>query len=236
MRIKILVLFIMFSMKSFSQNSFEGVLKYKVGIELLDGYKKMGISKEDFIKGLKEQGAFFNEIEYAYKDGNYQILTINKNKKRKQIYLKNTNKTYFFEDDMVIVTDASIDLETKKGNIPKVEILDETQIVFGEKCNIVKVGWKTGTYYYYYKKGFLSMDSSLFTNYNYDMWYGFLKISNALPLKIVKKVNGFMTTTMTLSSYKEKEINNKIFQLPKMHKDIELSSYGLSHQEVFVVD
>jgi hypothetical protein len=48
------------------------------------------------------------------------------------------------------------------------------------------------------------------------MWSEYLKLSNSLPLKIVKRMNGMMTITMTLKEIKEYSVNDKIFKLPKL--------------------
>lgn len=48
------------------------------------------------------------------------------------------------------------------------------------------------------------------------MWSEYLKISNSLPLKIVKKTNGLMTVTMTLTEIKEHTVKDKTFKLPKL--------------------
>ena len=48
------------------------------------------------------------------------------------------------------------------------------------------------------------------------MWSEYLKLSNSLPLKIVKRMDGLMTITMTLIEIKEHTVNDKVFKLPKL--------------------
>ncbi|HAO13960.1 MAG TPA: hypothetical protein DDE71_00110, partial [Tenacibaculum sp.] len=94
------------------------------------------------------------------------------------------------------------------GTKPKEEFGETTIEVLGKRCKKVTIIWKAGQFEYYYNSEYLKMDSSLFLNYNYDGWYQFLKKSNSLPLRIVKKVGGMIITTMDLIEVNEVNVND----------------------------
>ena len=228
------VIFLFGTCNLISQNSFEGVIEYDVKFKMLEGFEKFGVSNDDFIKNLKSQGEYFSKVDYYYKGGNYAFETNLKNNIRKQIYVSKENNIYFFENDLVIVSDASIDLETVKGNTPKIQLLDKTELINNIRCNVVKVVWKLGTYYYYYNSEILIVDPNLFKGHNYDQFYRFLEISKSLPIRIVKEVNNLMVTELTLKKFFKKKIMDNVFDIPNLQYDDDLNKYAQPHQKVFV--
>lgn len=121
------------------------------------------------------------------------------------------------------------------GTKPKEEFGETTIEVLGKRCKKVTIIWKAGQFEYYYNSEYLKMDSSLFLNYNYDGWYQFLKKSNSLPLRIVKKVGGMIITTMDLIEVNEVNVNDSVFELPKMKLDEELSELTPENQKVYKI-
>lgn len=220
---------------SFGQN-FEGTLTYTTSIELSEKMKKMGLTKEILMKKMEEENSFSSKINYSYKEDNYLIEMSDNGTSSKYIGEKNTIYTREKDDDLIVAIDASIDLENQMfGTTPKIEKMETDVIILDKKCNKVVVTWKTGVYEYYYNADFLKMDSNLYKNHKYDMWFEYLKISNALPLRIVKKTAGMMTLTMDLIDLKETNIGITKFDLPKMKLDKEMSKYVPKNQTVYKV-
>ncbi len=217
--------------------SFEGVLTYKTDIELSQKMKEMGLTKEIIMKKMKEENSFSDQIKYTYKGSNYLMQMLDNGTETKYIGEENTIYTREKDDDLIIAIDASIDLENQMfGTSPKIEKKETDVIILDKKCDKVIVTWKTGTYEYYYNSGFLKMDSDLYKNHKYDMWFEFLQVSRSLPLRIVKKVSGMMTITMDLIDVKEFKVDMAKFDLPKMKLDKEMSKYVAKNQVVYKVN
>lgn len=214
--------------------SFEGTLTYYSEIDILEKFKKMGLTKEMLVAKMKEDGSYSDTIKTSYKQGNYYSV-LNSNPKNKLIYKSADNKLYVMRDgsDVCSVTDVSIDLEsTMTGKMPTVQKLDTTVVVNGASCSIVRVQWKSGTYDYYYNPTKLSADPNLFANHTYDGWAEFLKISRALPVRIVKTMNGMMTVTQTLVFTKAGPVDEKLFTLPTLVPDKDLNIIKMPNGEI----
>lgn len=231
----IIILLLLISTVTFGQN-FEGTLTYSTDISLSSKMKEMGLTKEILMDKMKEENSFSSKINYSYKSGNYLMEMVDNGTTSKYIGEKNTIYTRQKNDDLIIGVDAGIDLENEMfGTTPKIEIKETDVIILDKKCSKVVVTWKTGIYEYYFNSGFLKMDSNLYKNHKYDMWFEYLKISNALPLRIVKKTGGMMTLTMDLISINETQIDLKRFDLPKMKIDEEMSKYVPKNQTVYKI-
>ncbi|QRM90376.1 hypothetical protein FG167_14400 [Lacinutrix sp. WUR7] len=210
--------FIFYSCIAISQN-FEGTLTYKNDLVLSKKLvEKTGLTVEK----MKKNNSFFAYTEITYKQGNYCMEA--SNSRIKQIYNPERKELLTIDSklDLVSAIITNIDLEFEKtGNLPKIEIVDTKEVILSHTCKKVVVTWQSGVYAYYYNSQFLPMDPNLYANHRYDMWFEFLKKSNALPLKIVKKTNGFMTATMTLEKVDAHAVKDKKFKLPKLkpHED-----------------
>jgi len=216
--------------------SFEGTLTYVSELEVLPKMTKMGVTKEMLIDKMKQEGSWSDTIKTSYKHGNY-VTFLNNSLKSRTIYNSDSNKIYSLQNgdasDICTVTDASIDLESvMTGKLLTVEKLDTNVIVDGINCNIVRVKWKSGTYDYYYNSNKLTVDTTLFAQHLYDGWSEYLKISNSLPLKIVKMTKGMMTITMTLVSSKVEVINEKMFIIPTLISDKDLNVVKIANREI----
>jgi len=209
----LLLLLFLIPIVSFSQN-FEGTLVYENDIEIAEKFsKQLGMTKEK----MMESGQFFEETLITYKNGNY-LSKPNKGK-IKVIYLSERNEilTIDKKSDLVPAIKAEIDLETElKNKKPKITIKQTDEVILNVECSKVIVEWETGTYEYFFNSDYLKMDSTLYSNHKYDMWSDYLKLSNSLPLKIVKRMDGMMTIIMTLKEIKEHSVKDKIFELPKL--------------------
>lgn len=220
---------------SFGQ-TYEGTLTYVADFEVSEKLVKMGMTKQILLDKMKSEGSWSDTIRTSYKQGNYYTL-LNSNPKSWSTYRADNNKIYSMQDgeasDICTVTDASIDLEfTMTGKMPIVEKIDTTVIVGRVPCSIVRVKWKSGTYDYYYNETKFTIDASLFSKHTYDGWADFLKISKALPLKIVKTTKGMMTITMTLISSKTEVIDDKLFSIPTLVPDKDLNVVKIANREI----
>lgn len=219
--------------------SFEGTVVYKTDykFQISEKMKKMGISEDMIKQKMKTEGSWSDSVKTKYKGGNYISYT-NFNPQSWSIYKQETNKLYSFQNgeasDICTVTDVSIDLEFQMtGNKPTIQKLDTIVDIDGKRCEIVRVQWKTGTYDYYYDNSFLKVDSKLFENHIYDGWADFLKISNSLPVKIIKSVKGLSTVSFTLTRYTEETIDPELFEIPKLKPDKDLNLIKIGNRELF---
>jgi hypothetical protein len=232
-----LLYFLILTASIASAQSFEGTLVYKTDYDIHPSEKmmKMGITKELLTKKLKADDSYTDSIKTIYKAGNY-ITFSNFNRPTYIIYRADDNKLYSFSDgeksDICMVTDASIDLESKMtGTGPIISKLDSIVNVNGLSCNIVRVKWKSGTYDYYYNTNTLVIDPKFFAKHIYDGWAEYLKISGALPVRIVKEV-GVATVTFTLNRKKSETIDAKLFSIPKLVEDQELNQIRIANREM----
>jgi hypothetical protein len=237
MKYLITTLFVLTTGLLFGQ-SFEGTVVYKTDFKFQISKKmaQMGLTEEMMKEKMKKDGSWTDSVKTSYKQGDYITYT-NFNPKSWSVYKQKDNKLYSFESgeasDLCTVTDVSIDLEFQMtGNKPTVVKLDTIAEINGMKCEAVRVKWKTGTYDYYYNSSFLKVDSKLYANHIYDGWADFLKISNALPVKIVKSTKGMSTVTYTLTRHSEEKIDPKLFVIPKLVADKELNVIKIANREV----
>ena len=212
--------------------SFEGTLVYKVGYEfrISDKMTKMGVTEQAVKERMKKDGTWTDSIKTSYKQGDYITYT-NFTPKSWSVYKQSANKLYTFQDgegsDICTVTDVSVDLEAQATGVkPTVEKLDTLVEVNAMKCEVVRVKWKAGTYDYYYNSTFLKVDPKLFEGHVYDGLAEFLKISNSLPIRMVKSTKGLANVTLTLSRHSQETVDPKLFELPKLVPDKDMVKVG----------
>jgi hypothetical protein len=218
--------------------SFEGTLNYNVEykFDIAPEMEKMGLTKEVLIEKMKSEGKWSDSLRITYKKDKY-IMYTNFSPQAWSIYLGETNKIYSFQQDdsegICTITDASIDLEQQMtGNKPVIGKTGTVTPVNGWMCEDVKVTWKSGTYDYYYHPSSFEMDPTLYANHIYDGWAGYLNISHALPVRIVKSIKGVGTVTLTLSSYKEEKVDSMIFEIPELVPDKDLNIIKIANREL----
>ncbi|HYF03933.1 MAG TPA: hypothetical protein VEC36_11185, partial [Patescibacteria group bacterium] len=217
--------------------SFEGTLVYKADFEfhISEKMAQMGITEEMMKEKIKNDGSWSDSIKTSYKQGEYITYT-NSIPQSWSVYKQKDNKLYSFQNgeasDICTVTDASIDLEFQMtGNKPTIEKLDTLVELNGMKCEVVRVRWQAGIYDYYYNNSFLNVNYKLFEKHVYDGWADFLKISNSLPVKIVKSVNSLTTVTLTLVRHSQQTIDPKLFTIPKLVTDKDLNIFKTGNRE-----
>ncbi|MCB9201778.1 MAG: hypothetical protein H6604_01845 [Flavobacteriales bacterium] len=212
---KYLLLIFLISTTFSCESYFQGEVKYSVTTEVLgDSLRNTKLINQLIIDGIIHK----DSVSYFYSNsGNYKINYTLHNKKIPSYYIKSDKMLYsFIGDNIVTGLDITIDLEQKLGNKPKIKLLDYKQKIGNYDCSIVEIIWKTGVYRYYFSKGIMKIDKDNYKNYNYNQWYSYLNISNSLPIRVEHEINGFYKTTYTLDYFKNKNIPNSIFKLPKM--------------------
>ncbi|MCL2131357.1 MAG: hypothetical protein FWH36_02695 [Lentimicrobiaceae bacterium] len=218
--------------------SFEGTLVYKTDFEFQISEKmaEMGITEEIMVEKMKKDGSWTDSITTSYKQGSY-IKYSNCNPQSWSIYNPQTNKLYAFieGENTCVVSDASVDLDYQMIGKPTIEKLDTIVEINGMKCEIVRFSWKAGVYDYYYNNSFLKIDPTLFENHIYDGWADFLKISNSLPIKIIKSIDGLITTTFDLIRHSEETIDPKLFKIPKLKANKKLNFMKSLNMEVMKI-
>lgn len=229
------MLILIVSTISFAQ-SFEGTLIYTTDFQVSEKMEKMGMTKRKLQEKMQQEGSWSDTVKVIYKNGSYRTQ-LNSNPKSWSIYKPENNKIYTFQDgeasDICTVTDAGFDYEaTLSGKLPSVKKLDTIVKINGRDCEVVSVKWKSGTYSYYYEKGYLQADPKLFKAHIYDGWSEFLQHSSALPVRIVKEVNGMSTVTMELVSAKPETVDPKLFDIPKLKADPDLNMIKIGNREI----
>jgi hypothetical protein len=217
--------------------SFEGTMNYKAEYKfsISSEMEKIGITKEALIEKMKAEGTWSDSIKITYKRDNY-LMNTSFSPAAWSIYKGETNKLYSFrenESDICTVTDVSVDLEEQMSGVkPAIGKTGDRIDVNGWMCEVVRVVWKSGSYEYYYHPSSFKVDSTFYTNYIYDGWAGYLKIAHSLPVRVVKKIDGLGTVTLTLSSYMEENVNDKIFVIPKLIPDPDLNIIRIANREL----
>jgi hypothetical protein len=212
--------------------TYKSEYKFNISPEM----EKMGVTEKVLIEKMKDEGTWSDSIRITYKRNNF-IMYTNVSPAAWTIYKGETNKLYSFQekdlDGICTVTDVSMDLEEQMtGNKPVIGLTGDRIEINGWMCEVVRVIWKSGSYDYYYHSSSFSVDPILYTNYVYDGWAGYLKISHALPIRIVKSINGVGTVTLTLSGYKEEIVDDKIFTLPELIPDKDLNVIKIANREL----
>lgn len=198
--------------------NFEGTLTYTFDFELSEEMKNKGFTKEDLKQRLIDEKTFSEEVKYFYKDSNYIIETVNST----GTYLSLDNIIYSRNRGENIV----VAINTKDNPIKVINTtIEETDLyILGVRCKKMIIETKHGEYEYFFNSDFLKMDASLYENYFYENFNTYLKVSNSLPFRIIKNING-NKTIMNLVNYEKKKINDSIFELPRMSLDESYSTY-----------
>jgi hypothetical protein len=220
------IIFILSAIVTFSQN-FEGTITYITDFEVSPKMIEKGLTKEVLLEKMKNDGLNFDTIFISYKNGSYYKYSTNK-LKTWSLYTDSSQNIYTvsngIENEICTITNANLDTEYAYYNImPTVIKLDTIVAVNGIDCSIARVKWKSGYYDYYFNSDILKTDPKLFSHHVYDGFYEFLKISNSLPIKIVKYGGSSMTTTETLINFNQESIDNKVFYIPNLIDDKSLN-------------
>ncbi len=221
----ILALFLALSINA---QNFEGTLTYKIEAEVGEQMKNLGVTMETLKAIMEEEGVWTDSVSITYKN-NYYVVKPNNKVKTASVYQPDSNMLFSIDlgADICTVQDMGVDLEQQMfGAAPKIYQLDTTVVINGKTCNIIRVRWQMGQYDYYYAKGVNAISPDFYAKHKYDGFAGFLAMSKALPMRVVKRVAG-SKTIMTLVETKLHKVDDSIFELPDMEPDDEGAVLGL---------
>ena len=217
--------------------SFEGTLAYIQDIEPPKTFMAMGIDKETFLKKMKEKPDWFDSVKVSYKGGDYYWATNSKEKLWK-IYKAATNKLYSFsatEDGDICAVQNAVDLDLSgEPDKPEISRPDTTATINKYTCKLVRMQWKMSSIEYYYNANVAKVKPELFAQHSSEGFSEFLKISRALPIRIVRNVMG-IKIIHTLAVIKAKQISVDLFKLPTLVADADLNMLKMPGLEVFRV-
>jgi hypothetical protein len=179
--------------------NFEGEIKYT------NIYK----SKKWFVSDEKLNSLMGTKEEYFIKGGDYKAIA-NGTWVQWTQYINKDNKIYtkLYDNETVYWNDAN----SHDDLVLKVELNQNTIEILGYKCDEVILTCKSGIQKYYFNSK-ISVDSKFFVNHTFGNWYNYLKIANALPLKMVID-NEKCSMESIATEVKEMKLDAKVFELP----------------------
>jgi hypothetical protein len=186
----------------FSQN-FEGKITYQ---NTYKG-KTLPITDEKLSSMMGTIG------EYYIKGGNYKSV-LNGTFLLWYIYINKDNKFYskFSNSDTILWNDGGIN----DDSVISFKLNKHVEEILGYMCDELILTCKSGIQKYYFTSK-LGIDAKLYKNHKYENWYEYLKLTNAIPLKmIIEKAQFSMEITAT--EIKPMKLDNKEFQLPENAK------------------
>lgn len=149
-------------------------------------------------------------IEYFIKGGEYKTQTNGTilqwqlyNTSENKLYTKMSNNEAAIWNDVTVNTDSVL---TSEIHLKAIEIL-------GHSCDELVLNCKSGVQKYYYNSKF-PLDPNLFEKHVYGNWYEFVKVSKAIPLKMIIDSQQF-TLVSTATSVEPSKIDAKLFVLPE---------------------
>ena len=218
--------------------SFEGTLAYIQDIEPPKTFMNTGIDKETFLKKMKEKPDWFDSAKVSHKGGDYYWVANSKAKLWK-IYKSATNMLYTFsgtEDGVICAVQKAVDLDLSgEPDKPEISRPDTAATINTYPCKLVRMKWKMSMIEYYYNANIARVKPELFAQHSSEAFNEFLKISGALPVRIVRIVMG-MKITHTLVDIKAKPVSADLFKLPTLVADADLNLLNMPGIEVFRVN
>lgn len=184
---------------SLSAQSFEGMIVYKNSMK----------SKIPNITDEQLSAVSGTAQHYYIKGGNYKSVT-NGTYALWQLFRAKESKLYSKTavSDTIFWTDVSVN----DDSIVKVELVNNAAEIIGYKCDLLILSCKSGLQKYYFNAR-IAVDPKLFVNHKYGNWYEFLKLSKALPLKMVIETNQFIMESVA-TEVKAAKVDDKEFQIP----------------------
>ncbi len=217
--ITLLILSLFLASYSYAQ-SFQGTLEYKVEFEFNEeNIGKLGLTKEDMLDKLNKDSDYCENITVHIKKGNYSFEDDSNLKKRK-IYHAGSNTIYSIENGLYYITliDAikhnSVDAASE---VPKVVYTNDTKIIMGERCKLLKLVWEdSGEELYWFNNQLIPINPKLFSKHNHDYLNLVLNKTRAYPAEISKKLNSLVTFKMTLVEINDDKVDDEIFDIPEL--------------------
>ena len=215
--------------------NFEGKITYALDFELSEKMRSAGITKDIMLEKLKSQNLWWDTIITSYKQGNtYSFF----GKSTWSVYRTDSNKVFNFQNsdssNICEVVDAAIDQEqVMLGKAPKITLIDTMVMINNIPCKIVRIKWKSGNYDYYFNAETAKIDPTLYSKYIYEGWAEFVKISGALPLKIVRTTKGVMSISMTMIKIEQTSVSDNIFTIPSLSYDQDLNALPMPNKKFY---
>ena len=128
-----------------------------------------------------------------------------------QLYSTADNKLYtkMSNNEAAIWNDATVNSDSVISS----EVHPRAIEILGYSCDELVLTCKSGVQKYYYNSKF-PLDPNLFQKHAYGNWYEYVKLSKAMPLKMVIDSPQF-TLVSTASSVEPSKMDAKLFVLPE---------------------
>jgi hypothetical protein len=190
---------VLLSLKAFGQN-FEGEILYTNTFKS----KTPQVTSDQWLAMLG------SSQEYWIKGGDYKTIS-NGSMLQWQLYLQKDNKSYvkMSNSEKALWSDASI----QGDEVTKATLNKGVLKVLGYSCDEVILICKSGVQKYYFNSS-LSVDPTLFAQHKYGNWYDYVKMSKAVPLKMVIETAQFVIES-TATEVKPLKLTKELFELPK---------------------
>jgi hypothetical protein len=208
--------------------SFQGRIVYVQDIELSGAFKKMGITKEEMLEELKKDGEWPDTLYTFYRLGNYASIGNNK-KQTQRIYDSDVNTIYSFSvgGSGICSVQEAVDLDLSGApDKPTITELDSTATILGLPCKIIRMKWKLSQFDYYYNSTQAKVDPLLFAKHSSEGLAEFVRMTNCLPLQIVKSTMG-MVMIQTAIDIKQGQVDTDMFGIPELIEDESLNAIKL---------
>ena len=147
--------------------------------------------------------------EYYLKGGQYKSV-VNGQLVQWQLFRNQDNKLYtkMSNSEAALWNDAGVN----EDPILKSEIKKGAAEILGYKCDELTLTCKSGVQKYYYSSK-LAIDAKQFVNHKFGNWYEMLKLTGAMPLKMVVDAPQFSLESIA-TVVKPMKINDSLFELP----------------------
>ena len=197
-----IALMVLTTVTVFAQN-FEGKITYQ------NSYK----SKLPTVKDEQFNAMMGTRQEYYIKGGNYKSVS-NGTFSQWQLYINKDNKLYskMANSETILWNDAN----ENNDSIIEVQIHKGVTEIIDYKCDELILTCKTGTQKYYFNSK-LGVDTKIYANHKYGNWYDYLKLANAVPLKVIIDNQQF-TMESVATVVNPLKLDDKEFQLPENAK------------------
>jgi len=166
-------------------------------------------SKQASTSNLQFTELIGNEFEYYFKGADYKTIS-NGTLFQWQLYSTSDNKVYskMTSSEAAFWNDASINPDTVYASV----VHPRTMEVLGYMCDELVLTCKTGVQKYYYSSK-LSTDPRLFEKHLFGNWYDFVKVSKAIPLKMIIESHLFIMESIAIK-VEPMKMDAALFALP----------------------
>lgn len=215
----LLIVYLFLASQSYAQ-SFQGTLEYKVEFEYNEeNLGLLGLTKQDMLDKLNKDSDYCENITVKIKKGNY-LVKDDSNLQKSLIYHAGSNTIYSIETGQYYITlinaikHNSVDAASE---IPKVVYTNDTKIIMGERCKLLKLVWEdSGEELYWFNNQLIPINPKLFSKHNHDYLNLVFNKTRSYPAEISKKLNSLVTFKMTLVAMKDEKIEDTTFDIPKL--------------------